>query len=124
MSTDVPTYTGWVYKATRTSEDLFVKRFINIQGSKFVTAHDEALQRDHKSYYLDRTCTLEPELATDIDPVPQSKRERPHGQWSITALASGEGKELQLVGGRGRGGDTCMHRYWHMHHARTPCMFP
>ena len=96
MATD--SHVGWVFKATRTSEDLFVKRCIKLQGAKFTTAHDEALQRDPKSYYLDRKCTIEPALAEDIDPVPQSKMERRHGQWSITALASGDGKQLQLVG--------------------------
>ena len=96
-----PTHVGWVYKATRTSDDLFVKRCISLKGNKFVTAHDEALQRDAKTYYLDRKCELEPPSAEDIDPVPQNKIERPHGQWSITALASGEGKQLQLVRGHG-----------------------
>ena len=98
MEPPADTIKGWLYKATRTSDDLFVRRAIsfNPQTGKFVTFHDDVKLNDRKSYYLDRKCVIEPKSASEIT-EPQAKTERPHGQWSITALASGEGKALQLV---------------------------
>ena len=45
---------GWIYKATRTSTDLFVKRSIYLYPNtgKFSTFHDEVKQSDKKSYYF------------------------------------------------------------------------
>ena len=89
---------GSLYKATRTSPDLFVPRCIYIFPSdgKFTTLHDEAKQTDIKTYFLDAKCELSPAKATDIIES-HKKTERPQGKWSITTLASGEGRELHLV---------------------------
>ena len=87
-----------LFKATLTSPDLFVRRCMYIFPSdgKFTTQEDEARRTDIKTYFLDAKCELNPANATDII-EPRKKIERPEGKWSITALASGEGRELQLV---------------------------
>ncbi|GAX78760.1 hypothetical protein CEUSTIGMA_g6197.t1 [Chlamydomonas eustigma] len=85
---------GWMYKMTRTSSEIFVKRKFDLFPSKFITFSDE--HASHKnSWYLDKHCKLEPR---DADEITQAfeKRERPKGKWTITTVIGHEGASIQL----------------------------
>ena len=93
-----PTRSGFVFKAT-TNGDLVVCRMIHLYGDdgKFVTFHDwEKDPSRRKTWYLDRRCVLSPENAADISDQPQRKLERQPGTWTITATATGSGREVKL----------------------------
>ncbi len=92
-----PIKTGWMYKMTRTSSDIFVRRSIHLYAKgKFCTFHNDDDAEKHKtSYYLDKNCTIEPSSVDSIKSC--RKRERPKGKWTITTMATGQGREIDLV---------------------------
>jgi hypothetical protein len=98
----VPFIQFTAYKATRLS-DIVCKRAVRLYGDRVQTVHPQNgdLQGNEKTWYLDRTCRLEPEYVEEI--VAEKRTVRPPGQWTVTAKltsVTGQAQELiDLVGG-------------------------
>lgn len=93
----VPFIQFTAYKATRLS-DIVCKRAVRLYGDRVQTVHPQNgdLQGNEKTWYLDRTCRLEPEYVEEI--VAEKRTVRPPGQWTVTAkLTSVTGQAQELI---------------------------
>lgn len=92
------------YKATRLS-DIVCRRNVRLFSDRVQTLHPQSgdLSGNEKTWFLDRTCKLEPEYVQEL--VAETKSVRPPGQWTVTAKLStvvGQTPEpVDLVSGKG-----------------------
>ena len=84
-----------MYKATRLSTvtDLVVERKLVLYRDRLQTCHN--VERERKTWQLDRKCRLDPEDARDI--ARQRRLIRPPSMWSARAAATGSGQPIDLV---------------------------
>lgn len=102
---NAPSIVDTVYKTTSVG-GFVVDRRTELYHKFFITYHDyEKQPMDNRKWVLDSKCTLEPATASALKAT--SRKIRPRGTWSVTAVVKSALKELQLVS---RGGGTCKPR--------------
>lgn len=72
------------YKATRLS-DIVCRRNVRLYSDRIQTVHPSSgdLQGHEKTWFLDKTCSLQPEYVQEL--VAEKRTVRPPGQWTVTA---------------------------------------
>jgi hypothetical protein len=75
------------YKATRLS-DIVCRRNVRLFSDRVQTLHPQSgdLSGNEKTWFLDRTCKLEPDYVQEL--IAETKSVRPPGQWTVTAKLS------------------------------------
>lgn len=88
------------YKATRLV-DIVCKRNVRLYSDRVQSIHPQL--GNEKTWFLDRTCKLEPEYADEVQP--EKRTVRSPGQWTVTAkltTVTGQAQEpIELVGAGG-----------------------
>lgn len=69
------------YKSTRL-ESIVCRRNVRLCRDRVQTVHPDLLANE-KTWYLDRSCKLEPEYADEL--LPEKRTVRSPGQWTVTA---------------------------------------
>lgn len=88
------------YKATRLSE-IVCRRNVRLYRDRVQTVHPQgADQGNEKTWFLDRTCKLEPDYVEEL--ISEKRTVRPPGQWTVTAkftTVTGQAPQpIELVG--------------------------